>query len=60
MENQSSDENMTLEEALDFVDQEVSGTTFYAGKRGLIVAAATLAQEVRNLHTQLAQEKQKH
>jgi len=60
MENQSSNENMTLKEALDFVDLQVSGGTFYAGKRGLLVAAATLAQEVRNLHAQLAEEKQKH
>jgi hypothetical protein len=53
MENQSPDENMTIQEALDFVDQEVSGTTFYPGKRGLIVAAAVLAEEVRKLRAQL-------
>lgn len=53
MENQSPDENMTIQEALDFVDQEVASTTFYAGKRGLIVAAAMLAEEVRNLRAQL-------
>lgn len=55
MENQSPDENMTIQEALDFVDQEVAGTTFFAGKRGLVVAAAILAEEVRNLQAQLAQ-----
>lgn len=60
MENQSPDENMTLQEALDFVDQEVSGATFYQGKRGLIVAAAKLAEEVRKLRAQLAEEKHKH
>lgn len=54
MENQSPDENMTIQEALDFVDEEVTGTTFYTGKRGLIVAAAVLAEEVRNLQSQLA------
>lgn len=60
MENQTPDSDMTLDEALDFVDIEFSGTTCYPGKRGLIMAAALLAQEVRNLRAQLAEEKQKH
>lgn len=53
MENQSPDGIMTIQEALDFVDLQVAGTTFYAGKRGLIVAAAILAEEVRKLRAQL-------
>ena len=40
---------MTVDEALQYADDQISGATFYEGKRDIVVALALLALEVRRL-----------
>jgi len=41
--------NMTVEEALQYAENQVAGATFYEGRRDIVVALALLASEVRRL-----------
>lgn len=47
--DQAQPNEMTVEEALQYTDDLLSGVTYYAGKRDLKVAAGLLAAEVRRL-----------
>lgn len=45
----SSENEKTIEDALDFADKLTEGATFYAGKWDLQVVLVMLADEVRRL-----------
>lgn len=45
----NSKANMTVEEALQYAEDQVAGATFYEGKRDIVVVLALLASEVRRL-----------